>query len=163
MPTKIDQDQISGLPDDLNSLESFISVEDSIGDSADASQDLKLGKIGTKTFGVVIDGGGADITAGIKGDVVIPYDMTITSWTLLGDQTGDIVIGLQKSTYDNFPPGPSGSITGVQKPTLSSAEKAQSSSISSWTTAITAGDIIRFTVDSCSGITRATLTIHVTL
>jgi len=42
MPTKIDQDQISGLPDDLNSLESFISVEDSIGDSADVSQDSAL-------------------------------------------------------------------------------------------------------------------------
>jgi hypothetical protein len=163
MPTKLDQDQISGLPDDLNSLESFISIEDSAGDSADASQDIKLGKVTTKTFGVVIDGGGSDITTGIKGDVVIPYDMTITSWTLLGNQDGNIVISLWKSTYENFPPDLTGSITGSQKPTLGSSDKAQSTSLSEWTTSITAGDIIRFSVDSCSGITRATLTIHGTI
>jgi hypothetical protein len=163
MPTKLDQDQISGLPDDLNSLESFISIEDSAGDSADASQDTKLGKVANKTFGVVIDGGGSDITTGVKGDVVIPYDMTITSWTLLGNQDGDIVISLWKSTYETFPPNLSGSITGSQKPTLDSADKAQSTSLTGWTTTITAGDIIRFNVDSCSGITRATLTIHGTI
>lgn len=163
MPTKLNQDQISGLPDDLNSLESFISIEDSVGDSADASQDIKLGKVTTKTFGVVIDGGGSDITTGIKGDVVIPYDMTITSWTLLGDQDGDIVISLWKSTYEAFPPNLTGSITGNQKPTLDSTDKTQSTTLTEWNATITAGDIIRFNVDSCSDITRATLTIHGTI
>ena len=42
MPTKLNQEQISGLPSDLDSLESFISTEDSLGDSADVSQDTAL-------------------------------------------------------------------------------------------------------------------------
>lgn len=39
MPTRLNQDQVDGLPSDLDSLESFISTEDSAGDSADVSQD----------------------------------------------------------------------------------------------------------------------------
>lgn len=42
MPTKLSQDQVNGLPSDLESLESFISTEDSAGDSADASQDSAI-------------------------------------------------------------------------------------------------------------------------
>ena len=163
MPTKLNQDQISGLPDDLNSLESFISIEDSAGDSADASQDLKLDKISTKTFGVVIDGGGNDITTGVKGDVVIPYDMTITSWTILGDSTGSIVVDLWKSNYQGYPPVAENKITGSQKPGLSSQLKNQSTSVTSWQTSVSAGDIIRFNVDSCSGIKKLTLSIKGTL
>lgn len=42
MPTKLSQDQVNGLPSDLESLESFISTEDSAGDSADVSQDSAI-------------------------------------------------------------------------------------------------------------------------
>lgn len=45
MPTKLNKDQIDGLPSDLESLESFISVEDSLGDSADVSQDIVIDSI----------------------------------------------------------------------------------------------------------------------
>ena len=117
----------------------------------------------TKSFGLVIDGGGSAITTGIKGDVVVPYNMTITSWTLIADQIGSIVIDAWKDTYANFPPNATDSITGSEKPTLSSSNKNQDLSLSTWTTNVTAGDIIRFNVDSASTVTKVTLSIQGTL
>ena len=115
----------------------------------------------TKTFGVVIDGGGSAITTGNKGDVVIPYNMTISSWTIVADQTGNIVIDVLRSNYATFPP--TVSIAGSEKPTLSAASKNQDLSLSTWATGITAGDIVRFNVDSATTVTRVTLSIQGTI
>jgi len=115
--------------------------------------------LSTKSFGIVIDGGGTPITTGIAGDVVIPFAMTITSWTLIADQVGSIVIDLWKDTYANYPPTVADTITGSEKPTLSSVIKNQDLNLTTWTTAVAAGDIIRFNVDSASTVTRITLSI----
>lgn len=110
----------------------------------------------------VIDGGGSEITTGIKGDLEIPFDCTITRATLIADQTGSIVIDIWKDTYANFPPTVADTITASAKPTLSAATKSQDSTLTGWTTAITAGDILRFNVDSITTITRVTLSLRVT-
>jgi hypothetical protein len=89
---------------------------------------------------------------------VIPYNMTISSWTIVADQTGSIVIDVLRSDYTSFPP--TLSIAGSEKPTLSSASKNQDLSLSTWTTGITAGDIVRFNVDSASTVTKVTLSIQ---
>ena len=119
--------------------------------------------IASKSFGIVIDGGGNPLTTGIVGDVVIPFNCTITSWTIIADQTGSIVIDVWKDTYANYPPTVADTIAGSEKPTLSSASKNQDLALTTWTTAVTAGDIIRFNIDSASTVTRVTLSIQATL
>ena len=114
------------------------------------------------SFGITIDGGGSAITTGVKGYVEIPYSGTITGWTILSDQTGSCVIDVWKDTYANYPPTVADTIAGSEKPTLSSAIKNQDLSLSTWTTSVTAGDIIAFNVDSASTVTRVTLTIKIT-
>jgi hypothetical protein len=114
----------------------------------------------TRSFGIAIDGGGQAITTGVKGDIVVPFDCTIQGWTLIADQSGSIVIDVWKDTYANYPPTIADTIAGSEKPTISSATKGQDLSLSTWTLAVTAGDIIRFNVDSCTSITRATLVIQ---
>jgi hypothetical protein len=172
-----------------DSLESLISQEISENDSIDQSLDSKISKeisendvidyslesaidsieiaIGAtgsgfskKTFGVTINGGDSDITTGIKGDIVIPYNLTITGWTIVSQQTGDIVIDVWKSNYQNFPPTALNSIAGLQKPTLSDSKKNKNTNLTSWTSSISSGDIIRFNVDSCSGINMVNLVIE---
>lgn len=108
-----------------------------------------------------IDGGGSAITTGIKGDVVIPYDGTITGVTLLADQTGSIVVDLWKDTYANFPPTDADSITAAATPTISAALKATDTTLTGWTTAVSEGDIVRFNVDSASTITRLYMIIEI--
>ena len=54
------------------------------------------------------------------------------------------------------------SITASAPVTISSATKAQDATLTGWTTAISAGDVLGFNVDSASTVTKATLTIKVT-
>src|SRR3990167_2048864 len=113
-------------------------------------------------LGIIIDGAGSAITAGIKGDIPVPYSCTITMATLLADQTGSIVIDIWKDTYANFPPTDGDSITASAPPTITTALKSQDSTLTGWTTTIAANSILRINVDSCTTITRATLFLNVT-
>lgn len=106
---------------------------------------------------VVIDGGGAAITIGVKLDVVVDFGCTILSATLLADQTGSIVVDIWKDSYNNYPPTAADSITAAAKPTLSSAIKSQDNALTGWNTTIGAGEVLRFNVDSATTVQRVTL------
>jgi len=110
---------------------------------------------------VLIIDGGAAITTGVKGFLEIPFACTITRATTLADQSGSIVVDIWKDTYANFPPTDADSITSATPPTISSATKAQDSTLTSWTKTITAGDILAFNVDSCTTIERVTISLTV--
>ena len=110
----------------------------------------------------VIDGGGATLTTGIKGDLEIPFACTITQWTLLADQSGSVVVDIWKDTYANYPPTVADTITASAKPTISSSTKGQSSTLTGWTTSVSAGDTIRFNIDSVTTIQRVTISLKVT-
>ena len=80
---------------------------------------------------IVLDGGGQPLAAGIKCDVPIDFDCTVTGWTILGDQAGSIRIDLWKSSYATFPPVVAGSMPGANanKPQATGAVKAQGGEI----------------------------------
>lgn len=118
--------------------------------------------IKTAALTFIIDGGGSAITTGQKGHLEIPFACTINWATLLADQSGSIVIDIWKDIYANFPPTNADSITASAPPTISSAQKSQDSTLAGWTTSIAAGDILAFNVDSCTTITRVTLSLKVT-
>lgn len=115
---------------------------------------------GSITF--IIDGGGAAIATGEKGDITIPFACTISEWTLLADQSGSIVVDIWKDTYANYPPTVADTITASAKPTISASTKGQSSTLTGWTTSISAGDILAFNVDSASTVQRVTLSLKIT-
>lgn len=116
--------------------------------------DVKLG-----TISFVIDGGGGVIQTGIAGDLEIPFACTIIAATLLANASGSIVVDIWKDTYANFPPTDADSITASAVPTISSATKDQDTTLSGWTTSVSAGDVLRFNVDSCSTITRCVVSL----
>ena len=109
---------------------------------------------------IVVGMGGLALLTGIVAYVEIPISMTITGWTLVADASGSLVIDVWKDTYANFPPLVGDSIAGTEKPTLSSVQKNQDLSLSTWTTGITAGDVLAINVDSVTTIIQATLTIR---
>lgn len=110
---------------------------------------------------IIIDGGGSAITTGIKADLLVPYNCEVLGWDILGDTSGSIVVDVWKDTYANFPPTVGDTITGTEKPTLSSAAKNQDVALSSWTTTLTRNDILRFNVDSATTVTRVTLSLRI--
>lgn len=114
------------------------------------------------TITMIIDGGGSEIADGEAGHLEIPFAATITRVTTLADQSGSIVVDIWNDTYANFPPTDADSITSATPPTISGAVKAQDDTLSGWTTAITAGDVLAFNVDSCTTIERVTISLRVT-
>lgn len=122
--------------------------------------DLTVGAGGG--FGFQIDGGSSPITTGFKKYQVIPYSGTITEWTIIANDSGSVVIDIWKVPVASFPPTNSNSITESSPPTLSSQQIVRNTSITGWTTSVTAGDVIGFNIDSIDGLlTSITLTVGV--
>ena len=112
------------------------------------------------SFGLTIDGGGSDITIGNKGYAIIPYNATITGWSVVGNTSGSCVIDVWKTTSGNIPTS-GDTITGTEKPTLSSQQINSDLNLTTWTTSVSQYDVIGFNVDSTSGLTRVNLSIYI--
>lgn len=125
-----------------------LSTSITTGDVSNSSS-LKLGNIP-----FFIDGGGAEIATGVRGWVEVGFDCTITAGRLLADQSGSIVVDIWKDTYANYPPTNADSITSATPLTISSALKSEDTTLSGWTTSVTAGNILYFNVDSIDTITQ---------
>lgn len=114
---------------------------------------------------LVIDGSGSAISTGVKGFISVPFACTIKKWRLLSTDAsataGSIVIDIWKDTYANYPPTVADTITAAAKPTLSAVNKNEDTTLTGWTTSISAGDILGFNVDSAATVTRVALTLEV--
>lgn len=116
--------------------------------------------IRTSTVGVVIDGGGSEITVGEKVELLIPFSASIQSWALLADRSGSITVDIWKSTYATYPPTSASSITATARPFISASVKNTSSTLTGWTTAIEKNDTLKFYVSASSTIQRVNLTLE---
>lgn len=116
-----------------------------------------------KPIVATFDGGGSVLTTGYYGFGDIPYDCVIQSYRLLADQSGDLVIDVWKTSYANYPPTSGDSIVGSEHPTLSNEIKSEDTSLTTWSSSISAGDVLGFNIDSVSGVQYATLSIKVKL
>ena len=159
--TKIVRLEVDGITTETTRALTVQDKDYTIADKAEVDKTKKT------TIGLTIDGSGIELTTGYKGFIRVPYACTITKATLLGDISGDIVIDLWKCSYADYDAGVThpvdgDSITSATSPTLSSATKSEDSTLTDWTTSITAGDIIAFNVDSITDITKVTLILEVT-
>lgn len=115
----------------------------------------------------VIDGAGSAITTGLKGYLgPMPFGGTINQATLLADQTGSIVVDVWKCTYAQFDAGSTHPVSGDKitasaPPTITTDVKSQDSTLTGWTTAFSAGDILAFNVNSVTDIERVTLELKI--
>jgi hypothetical protein len=111
------------------------------------------------TINYVLDGGDAEIPTGIAGDLVIDFACVLDSWSFLSDQTGSITVDIWKDAYANFPPTDADSMCPSVEPAILAGSKAQGT-MSGWAmTYLAPGDVLRFYVDACAGIYRATLSL----
>jgi hypothetical protein len=119
---------------------------------------------GRRQIVFIIDGAGSVITTGLKDYVRVPVAGTFKKWTILsidsaGPATaGAIVLDVWKDTFANYPPTVADTITAAAKPTVAaSANKAESSTLTGWTTTFLAGDAFAVNVDSVSTFTKVAL------
>lgn len=125
--------------------------------------DARLNELGVLTISIpfMVDGGSTTVTTGIKGDLEVPFDCVIQEVTMLADQTGSIEMDIWRDEYANFPPTVSDSIVGANPPKIVSDLKSKDTALSGWTREITAGDILRFNVNSATTIRRVTIALKV--
>ena len=110
---------------------------------------------------VVFDGGGSVIEVNEALNIEIPFNCEITQVSLLSEEAGSIQIDIYKDNYTNYPPVVGDTITASAIPAIASSIKYQDNVLTGWTKTITAGDILRFNVDSVTTITRCTLSLKV--
>lgn len=115
------------------------------------------GKIGG--FAVPLGDGVNVISVGSYLDVRMPYNLVISRVSLMSDVSGSMVVDLRVDTWGNYPPTSADSICASAKPTLSSASKAEDTTLTGWTTSVAEGTVVRIYVESCSSIHQATLEI----
>ena len=115
------------------------------------------------TVGITVDGGGSAVTTGLKGFRSIARTGTIVKARLLADQSGSVVFDIFNDIFANFPPTVADTITAAAKPTLSGADSSEDTTLTGWTTAVTAGDVLGFNVDSAATLTRVTLELEITV
>jgi hypothetical protein len=145
---------------DISASRSF-AVGAGTGITVNADDVAVSSNVRTATIQVIIGSGQATITTGVKGYLEIPFACTITAVRALADQSGSIVVDIWKDTYANYPPTDADTITASAPVTISSATKSQDTTLTGWTTSISAGDILGFNVDSITTCTQVTVSLTV--
>lgn len=111
-----------------------------------------------RNVGIQINGQGSVISPGLKGFVIVPYAATITGWELVADQSGSIIIDVWKVPIASVPATVANTITGSDLPNLSSQIQKSDTTLTGWgNTAINAGDVIYFNVNSATTVTQVNL------
>jgi hypothetical protein len=89
------------------------------------------------------DGNYASPTVGSTASCVMGYDGSFTGWKIIEEAgtSSSIILTIKKN---------GSAISGTEKPTLSSASSATDTSLTTWTTSFSKGDVIQAYVDSAS-------------
>ncbi len=113
-----------------------------------------------RVVGATFDGSGSPPTAGSVGYAVVPFNGTIDQWYIVGDAAGSAVVDVWKAA--GVIPTNANSIAGSEKPTLSAAQLANDTSLTTWSTlAVAAGDVFGFELESASTLTRVTVEVRI--
>lgn len=107
---------------------------------------------------MIDDKTGVAPVAGNRAGIEIPFACTIVAVRMFASASGSIVVDLNKASYSGLPTATS--ICASAKPTLSSSQKMEDTTLTGWTTAINAGDwIIPEVEGSPSGLVSVTLSL----
>lgn len=148
--------------DDLLHL---VDVSDTTDDTSGTSKKITVSdlfdKLRVSTIPAVINGGGSVLSTGTYVDVPVHFDCTIQEVVLYADQSGSVQVDIWKDAHGNFPPTDADSITASAEPSISGAQSGRDTTLSGWITSVSAGDVLRFYVDSVNTITQLTIALKV--
>lgn len=159
----IEVKEIDGAPD-VTGVIRIVVPNGSLTDDTGGQVTIAFAGGGGDTSGQFIvgfDAGAFLLVAGKQQDVRAPFTGTITRWTIVGDAVGacDIDIWLTAAADPPTIPVVGDSITAGLPPSMSGAVTATSATLTGWTTAVNAGDLLRFNLNSVSGLSRVLLVV----
>ena len=102
----------------------------------------------------IFDGAGTALSGTLTRCQQVNYSGTIQEVTLVADQSGSATVDVQTVAYGSYTgPGSASTITAADTPALSSAVKYQDSSLTGWTTSLSANTVVCFVLSSPSTAT----------
>ena len=109
----------------------------------------------------IVNGGSSTPPTGVFANITLPVSCTVTGWVITGDASGSAVVDVLLSTYAAFPT--TASIAASDKPTLASVQKNENLNASTWSTALVAGDVLQFNLNSVTTCKVVSVTVLVTI
>lgn len=100
-----------------------------------------------RTIGVTFDGGGAALAAATRCEQV-NYGGTIQEFSLVGDVAGTATIKVETVAYGSYTGPASASDISSGGETVTAAIKLQDSTLTGWTTALSANTVVCFALSS---------------
>lgn len=116
---------------------------------------------------VELDKYGSALSTGDHKDIVVRFNCVISSWTILNThRVGDtdaVSVDVRKCTYAEYAsnPYPSTSIVASEPLALTGGAYSATGSCVGWTTAVSAGDVLRFYVSSATALTNLSVLLNV--
>jgi hypothetical protein len=101
-----------------------------------------------------------DAADGTVTDSYQPFAATITGWVITNSGAAcSAVVDIWAQAYADFPPENAQSIAASALPTLSTAQMNEDTTLTGWTTAVTARSFLRANLDSsdCTGTIQVTI------
>jgi len=111
------------------------------------------------TLEMIVFNGPQSVTAGIKGFIEIPFNLSVLSWKIMAEQAGSVSLDLWNCPFNSFPPIAANSIVGGNYPTLSSAQSSSSSTLTGWSPNLSAGSILALVINDSSVIHQITVSL----
>ncbi len=93
------------------------------------------------------DGAGSAVVTGGKRCTAVPYNGVITNWMIVGDVAGSVAFDIQLGNSGSIP---TSSIVASAPPVVTSSTNGASSTLTGWTTTLTAGQNICVSVTTVS-------------
>jgi hypothetical protein len=133
-----------------NSSSQFITT----GCTADTNSQIR-------TIGAGFDGGGTALTSGSTQTTyfTVPFACTIAAWNITVD-TGTITFDIWKIATGTAIPTVSNTITASALPALSTGTAVHSTTLTGWTTSVSANDIFGININTVATATKASLTLQ---
>lgn len=108
------------------------------------------------SIGAIFDGGGSAMTAGKTVYFTVPYSCSIQAWNITVD-TGTATIDVWKIATGTAIPTVANTITASATPAISSGTAVHSTTLTGWTTSVSANDIFGVNLKTVASATEASL------
>ena len=112
-----------------------------------------------RAFGYTFNGAGTALTSGQTGYLTVPFSCTISAWNMSVD-TGTATVDVWKIASGTGLPTISNTITASATPAIASNNSLHSTTLTGWTTAVAANDIVGINLKATASATVVNLTVE---
>lgn len=140
---------------------SFPASTNCIGANSSNQPVANSGGCNKRSFGGAFDGAGSALTSGSTKTTyfTIPFACTITAWNITVD-TGTVTFDIWKIATGTAIPTVTNTITASALPAISTGTALHSTTLTGWTTSVSANDIIAVNINTVASATKASLIVE---